>query len=140
MPVGSAPTLDRQHQFAPAWGKTGESGIISIMTIEMGVKIPNGETVKIGSIAPGEFGSFSDFSSGILETLVVFCSEDDQGGEVYCVRDEGFVVDVRHRLVPSELLTSETREASLATGETYERRVVTRLQQLGTLSLTHCPK
>lgn len=107
------------------------------MTIEMDVVAEHGEVIKIGSVLPGEFGSFTDFSNGSRNTLVVHCLDDDIGGEVYCIENDSLEENVRYRAVPLELFTAQNLEVMIAPGGHYEREVVTRFRQFGRLILTH---
>lgn len=109
------------------------------MTIEMSVFAQHGDYIKIGTVPPGELGSFSDFSDGTRKTLVVHCREDNMGGEVYCMTEDAFEESLRYRAIPLHLFTEENLEAVIEQGETYERDIVTRLRQFGRLILSHQP-
>lgn len=102
----------------------------------MSVGTPAGE-VRLGSVLPGEFGSFSDISRGVREAIIVHCLADDSGGEVYRVENQNMAEDPRHRLVPLDLFTPENKEAAIAANQRYERDIVTRSHQAGRLILTH---
>jgi hypothetical protein len=110
------------------------------MPIEVKI-IPRGKSAEImGEVQPGKAGSIADHSSDSHTVISFICNEDDAGGRVYKIEDEGIVreTDETHYLDLSQY-TKENLEGVFGAGGSYQRKITEATGKIALLVLTHLP-
>ncbi len=95
------------------------------------------EQVELPPIAPGQAGSFSDFTNGNRDIISAICNQDDKGGLVYRFPNEDFPENNLARVIPLDAYTDDRVIAEIGWCRKFETDITTETRRHGRLILIH---